>query len=185
MKIPNSEKKKALFIVDVQNIFLTKKNEYIISNIEKLIQNTKYELYVNAVFYADKNSIWARQTQWTVPKKKAKSHPRIIKALKNLTPIEIVKQSKSCFKGDEVDSSDILYTLFKHDINEIHIVGLDTNDCVLATAYEAFDYEFSTYVIEECTQSSSGKSIHEAGLKLLRHVNLTNNSCLEKKFIKI
>lgn len=65
-------------------------------------------------------------------------------------------------------------------IEEVHIVGLDANDCVLATAYEAFDLGYFTYVIEECTESSSSEEIRDAGFKLLRHVNLTNNSCIEK-----
>ena len=34
MKIPNSDRKKALIIVDVQDVFLTKRNKYILKNIE-------------------------------------------------------------------------------------------------------------------------------------------------------
>ena len=68
----------------------------------------------------------------------------------------------------------------------MHIVGLDANDCVLATAYESFDLDFFTYVIEECVQASEGQAMHEKGLAVLSHVNLTNNSCVERvEFVEV
>ncbi len=77
-------------------------------------------------------------------------------------------------QGDVFNNID---NILKYEfIKEVHIIGLDTNDCVLATAYEAFDLGFFTYVIEECTQSSSGNELHLKGIDLLRHVGLTNRS---------
>jgi hypothetical protein len=79
IKIPDSKRKKALILVDLQPIFLNNKNSYVLKNMENLLKNEEYFMY-----------------------------------------------------------------------------------------------------IEECVQSSEGEEIHEAGLKVLRHVNLTNNSCIEK-----
>lgn len=86
--------------------------------------------------------------------------------------VHVIKDTKSVFKGN----ASLSKILKKKQIKEVHIVGLDTNDCVLATAYEAFDLGFFTYVIEECTESSSSEKLHKQGLGLLRHLNLTNNS---------
>ena len=58
----------------------------------------------------------------------------------------------------------------------MHIAGLDTNDCVFATAQDSFDLGFSTYVIEECTGSSEGKKLHDSAIFILRHLGLTNHS---------
>ena len=72
------------------------------------------------------------------------------------------------------------------NIEEIHIVGTETNDCVLASAYESFDLGFFTYVIEECCQSGTADEFHKKGLDILRKQCITNNSCIEKiDFIEI
>jgi nicotinamidase-related amidase len=90
--------------------------------------------------------------------------------------VNIVKQTKSVFKGETVPKHiSVNRILSNHGIEEVHIVGFDTNDCVLATAYEAFDLGYFTFVIEECVQSSSGDDMHNAGLLLLRNVDLTNH----------
>lgn len=193
MNIPKSDRKKALIIVDVQPVFLTKENKYVLKNITELLNTTSYDLYVNAVFYADEKSIWKKQTNWTVSKDQAvteKGIQDILDTKRNV--LNVVKQTKSVFKGEVVPSvtlgswhATVQNMIVRNGmgdtwreidkIEEVHIIGLDTNDCVLATAYEAFDMGFFTYVIEECVQSSSGNDIHEKGLALLRHVELTNN----------
>lgn len=140
----------------------------------------EYDYYVSAVFQAPKNSIWDKQTDWNTAKDK--NIVSLIGIPAKSSQANIFKTTKSVFKGDK----SLIEKLKNKDIREIHIVGYDTNDCVLATAYESFDEGFFTYVIEECADSSEGKIIHEAGLKVLRHVNLTNNSCIEKiKFLNI
>lgn len=61
----------------------------------------------------------------------------------------------------------------------MHIVGTETNDCVLATAFDAFDSGFLPYVLEECCESAT-KGRHEMGVKLLRIQGMSNNRCLVK-----
>lgn len=186
MNIPKSKRKKALIIVDVQPIFLNEKNKHVLSNISKIIRDVPYDLYINAVFYADKNSIWKKQLKWTVPQKEAKNHILIENLLQKKwketdkdNVVFVMKKSKSVFKGWVIN--DVMRHAFTpqdylemRNIEEVHIVGLDTNDCVLATAYEAFDLGYFTYVIEEATQSSGGDVVHKKAIDLLRHVELTN-----------
>lgn len=177
MKIPWSKRKKALLIIDVQPGFLNKRNRQIISRIKRLIGKASYDLYVDAVFNAEKKSIWDKQTNWTLPQGRlTKTVGELIKSLQAKKWLSIKKQTKSAFKG--VPS--LQAVLKKNKITEVHIVGLDTNDCILATAYEAFDLGYFTYVLEECTESSANLATHTAAVKILRHVNLTNNSCVEK-----
>ena len=172
---------KALIIVDVQPIFLNEKNRHVLSNIAYVIRKFPYDLYINAVFYAPKNSIWQKQTGWSVPKKEAKTESIIRKLLSEReNVINVVKQTKSVFKGKHdaeynlnIKIPSVERVLRYEGIEEVHIIGLDTNDCVLATAYEAFDLGYFTYVIEECTQSSSGNTLHRKAIDLLRHVGLT------------
>lgn len=177
MKVPWSDRKKALIIVDVQSGFLNDRNKYIIDIIKTLIGNTSYDFYVESAFHAEKGSLWEKQTNWTLPKdKNSKTVEELSALLSNKSHLHMEKQTKSTFKG----IPDLDNKLKKRGIEEVHIVGLDANDCILATAYEAFDLGYFTYVIEECTESSSSEEIRDVGFKILQHLNLTNNSCVEK-----
>lgn len=177
MKIPDSGRKKALILVDVQPGFLRARNSHILPQIQKLLEKVSYDLYVSCIFHAEKGSIWDIQTHWTLPKDKDfKVDDSIERLLGDKKILRIEKNAKSAFKGDV----NLLLALRNSLIQEVHLVGLDANDCVLATAYEAFDFGYFTYVIEECTESSDSESMRDTGFAALRHVNLTNHSCIEK-----
>lgn len=164
-------------VVDVQSSFLNARNEYVVQHILKLLSDTKYALYVEATFHAEKGSLWDAQQQWICPKsEKTRTVEAISKKLESLNTVRVDKETKSVFKCGR----DIALLLQNQNITEVHVVGLDTNDCVLATAYEAFDLGFITYVIEECCQSSSSDELHTHTLAILRGQHMTNNSCVEK-----
>ena len=178
--------KKALIIVDVQDIFLNKKNKHVLVPISDLLESVPYDMYINAVFHAEKSSIWEKQIGWNVDRSEAKTHASIQKILdKKSNVVNVIKQTKSVFKCElnlkqgqvftECDFYGLVGYLRVNGVKEIHIIGLDTNDCVLATAYEAFDLGFYTYVIEECVQSSEGNDLHIKSIDLLRHVGLIKN----------
>jgi nicotinamidase-related amidase len=183
MKIPNSARNKALIIVDVQKYFLNDRNKYIIENIKSLIEKGSYDLFIEAIFYSEKDSLWDKQTNWFLPKNSNfYTVNEILDLIKDKDCIHVEKETKSVFKGND----NLLQELKKKNVQEVHIVGLDANDCVLATAYEAFDLGFYTYVIEECTDSSYSQKMRDAGFEVLQHVNMTNNSCIENiDFIEI
>ncbi len=184
IKIPLSQRKRALIVVDVQPSFLNERNEYIVDNILKLLSQIQYDSIVVATFHAEKGSLWEVQQKWTCPAgDQTKTVEKLSEKLKALSPIEVVKETKSVFKGNK----DVENLLKEKGTEEIHVVGLDTNDCVLATAYESFDRGFVTYVIEECCQSSSSDLLHQQALKILQGQDMTNNSCSEEidlEFIK-
>ena len=167
--IPNPNKKRALLLIDLQPGFLSEKTSWIIPNIREAILKGNYDLIVETLFYAEKGSLWDRQTNWIFPLQPAVTE--IQQVLPN-DSIRIIKSTKSAFKGD----SNLCYMLTKNDIEEVHLVGLDTNDCVLATAQESFDLGFSTYVLEECTESSEGPEFRNYALMILRDLKMTNFS---------
>lgn len=182
MLIPNSNRKKALVIIDVQPAFLNKRNRYIIKNIEKLIKSVDYDLYIQALFHAEKNSIWDKETSWTLPKdKNFHTLKSINKLLENKKVSKVIKDTKSVFQKHK----SLVNLLKSNKIMELHITGLQTNDCILATAFESFDKGFFTYVIEECCESDTLK-MHRDGLAVLRKQEITNNSSLKKReFLRV
>ncbi len=173
MRIPHSNRKCAIIVVDVQPAFLNERNAYIVKNILELLNSSRYDLYIEATFHAEKGSLWEIQQDWICPEgEKTKTVPELAEKLSKLNAIKVHKETKSAFKGNV----NLSVVLKEAGIREIHVVGVDTNDCVLATAYEAFDLGFITYVIEECCQSSSSEKLHEYAIELLRGQNMTNNS---------
>ena len=141
-----------------------------VGSIVAFLRREQYDLYVESIFHAEHGSIWDKQTGWICPKgKNFHTDKRILQALEGKRAVHVEKETKSVFKGNK----DLAKLFKKSEIQEVHIVGNDTNDCVLATAYEAFDLGFFTYVIEGCVESSSAKALHKNTLSLLRHLSLT------------
>jgi nicotinamidase-related amidase len=176
MKIPNSVRTKALVIVDVQPAFETYLSRAAIGNIELVLESVSYDRYVGAVLSAEVGSIWDKQTRWTLPK----THDtHMLPSISALLPASLTryvhKHTKSVFRGDPALEA----WLCSAGIEELHLVGCDINDCVLATALDSFDRGFFTYVIEECCAATSNRALENSALDILRHLNLTNNSCAE------
>ncbi len=142
-----------------------------------------YEFYAQTLFHAEKGSLWDRQHGWTRQRKGGyHTNEKVLALLAGKKCVRCEKSSKSAFKGSEN-----LAALFKSSgIEEVHIVGFDTNVCVLASAFESFDLGFFTYVIEECCEASESSALHKLGVSILRAQNMANNSCVEKvKLLKI
>lgn len=99
---------------------------------------------------------------WTFSKQHTVPEIKILIPKENYLFVE--KETKSVFKGNK----DVVKFLKENDIEEVHVVGLDTNDCILATAYESFDLGFFTYVIENCTASSQSSELRESAINILR-----------------
>lgn len=176
MRLPDSGRKKALFVIDVQPSSITERTRYIVPNIQHLIQSVEYDLYFEAIFFADKGSIWDQQQKWVCPKDDDFcTVSEIAQLLAARNAILVEKSTKSIFKGNK----DIEKILLDAGIKEIHLVGMDTSDCVLASAYEAFDLGFITYLIEECCQTASNEERHQNALSLLRQLCMTNHSFVE------
>lgn len=51
---------------------------------------------------------------------------------------------------------------------EVHVCGIDTDQCVLATVFGLFDAGFEPVVFEDLVQSASGLTCHDAGVVALR-----------------
>lgn len=176
MKIPNTGRKKALIVVDLQPAFIKPHNAHIISYVKSIIQQVPYDAYVEAVFSAEEDSLWQQQQEWFSPQNEDTRTVDEVKALlADKNPLQVHKSTRSVFRGDQ----DVTTYLKQQGIEEIHLVGTETNDCVLATAFDAFDSGFPVYVLEECCESAT-EGRHDMGVQLLRIQGMTNNRCLAK-----
>ena len=174
MRIPDSGRKKALIVVDLQPAFLQKHNQHIVPHTVALLKQVTYDAYVEAVFSAEKGSIWDEQQEWTSPRNAETYTVNEVKAwLADKEPLKVDKQTRSVFQGDK----DVATWLKEKEIEEVHVVGTETNDCIMATAFDAFDAGCLTYIIEECCESAT-EGRHQMGVDILRLQGMTNNRCL-------
>jgi nicotinamidase-related amidase len=88
--------------------------------------------------------------------------------------ILVEKNTRSCFKA--FNAAELTGFLKDHQIMEAHFIGFDINDCVLASAYDAVDLGYFTYVIEElCHHWEGNKLLKESAIAIYRRQNMSNN----------
>lgn len=161
--------RQALIIVDLQEGFLNERNRWIIPNVQKLLREGGYAVVAESIFHAEAGSLWDTQVHWKFPLKP--TVPEIAEFLPK-EAVRIVKTTKSAFKGDQ----SLAIILAEQKIDEVHVVGIDTGDCVFATAQESFDLGFRTFVLEDCTESSVSEELREAPLTILRELAMVKKS---------
>lgn len=65
MKIPNTGRKKALFVVDMQTTFILERNQYIILQIVKILEHISYDVVIFTLQFNDIKSLRYTQVGWT------------------------------------------------------------------------------------------------------------------------
>lgn len=169
-----------MFVVDVQPRTLQGSALETLDIIRGFLRATQYSFYVVATYCAEESSMFFKQGKWLLPHEQAgptDSGILMDVADKQADSILVTKQVRSCFKCHERNA--LLAALKAHEVSEIHLVGYDVNDCVLATAYDAIDLGYYTYVIEEaCNHHAGDGGLVKAALTVLRMQNMTNHSAL-------
>jgi nicotinamidase-related amidase len=177
IKLPSSLRKKALFIIDVQPQTLTDEAAALIPFMAKFIAQSDYAAYVEANYFADENSMFFKQGNFLKTKETTGPTAPEIKARlqeKRAPHFFVSKTTRSCFKGP--DSNKLFAFLRSNEIEEIHFIGFDINDCVLASAFEAIDLGYFTYVLEElCHHSESNGELKAAARKIFREQSMLND----------
>ena len=77
--------------------------------------------------------------------------------------IIVQKQRYSAFMGTPLE----MY-LKVMGIDTLFFAGANTNNCVLCTAFEAYNRDYSVIVIEDCCASMNGKDYHELAIKQIK-----------------
>ena len=183
MKIgqPVAGMRRALLIIDVQPATITDAAaRNVVHDIARYIAASTYDAYVIATFSAPEDSMFGRQLKWTLSAEAAgPTEPAIVHAVQTKARpfMEMAKTQRSVLKG--AGANDVVVFLDRQEIDEVHLVGFDINDCVLATAYDALDRGYFTFVIEECSsRTDSDRVVIDATLTVLRKQRMTNISAL-------
>ncbi|MGI4855552.1 MAG: cysteine hydrolase family protein [Janthinobacterium lividum] len=179
IQCPQTGTRRALLIIDVQPAtFDSVAAQDVADTLRRYVEHASYAAYLVASFCAPENSMFFRQLRWTLSAAAAGPTDAAILhavAARHKPTLHIEKTVRSIFKGEQGALAKAF--LDEHGIDEVHLAGLDINDCVLATAYDALDQGYFTYAIEECCgRTDADRHVIDAALTVLRKQAMTNNS---------
>lgn len=166
-----------LLVVDVQNGFVTDGTRHVLPPINKLIRHwhdnngaVAFSRFINP-----ENSLYEKLRGWCACRSEPEValHPDLER---NEDDIVFEKPTYSAW-GSDVDKF-----CKSRDIDKVVVCGIDTNECVLATAIGIFDAGFVPVVAKDCC-ASKGQEFHESALMLLE-VLLGQEQVVESAAIK-
>jgi nicotinamidase-related amidase len=155
--------KALLLVVDVQKGFVTTaETKAVVLRINKLVEQWKKDDWpiVYSRFVNLENSNWERLRDWHELKQEPDT--QLVDELTVVSPYIFKKSTYTAW------SSEVAAVCFSHTIEEVVIVGVDTNECVLATALSVFDSGLTPWIVEDCCASSGGDMPHQKALDLLK-----------------
>ncbi len=158
---------KTLIVVDMQKGFITKNNEFLQKNIEKLLKNSKFDKIIATKFVNSPQSPYAKFLDWH--RFTEADEQQIVVALpKNTQVIEKTSYAlpDEIFAGGGIKGK------------ECYLCGTDYDSCVLAIMFQLFDHNIRPYVIWDCVGSHSNSPIEKEELKKLIIKNFGKNSII-------
>ncbi|MEK9176538.1 MAG: isochorismatase family cysteine hydrolase [Patescibacteria group bacterium] len=154
--------KTALVVIDVQKYFVNENTQDLPSRIRDYINKNNFDFIIFSKEVNNKNSNFFKLLNW---KKMFSSpdtdiHPTLSKFANSDNTFE--KSTYSIFKA-----KGFLNFLKKHNISRLYFCGIDIDACVLASAFDAFDFGYEIKVLKDLSKSHSGKDLDEAALKII------------------
>lgn len=179
VQMPLAGSRRALLVIDAQPATLDADAAHeTLGRIRDYVRCADYDAYVIATFHAPVGSMFERQLQWTLSKEDAGPSDPVIDTIIAATGkprMTLHKTLRSVFKANKDER--VRDFLTAQGVDELHLVGFDINDCVLASAYDALDHGYLTFVIEECCgRTDADRRLTDAALTVLRQQAMTNNS---------
>jgi nicotinamidase-related amidase len=156
---------KALIIIDIQKGFINKNTEKIPSKVKNFIKKNKgnYSLIIFTKYVNHKNSNFVKNLKWYGFMKE--SETAIVDELQEFLTKDnlFVKDTYGSF----VDNK-LLNLLKKKKINQVELMGMDTENCVLTFARDAFDRGMSVLVLKNFCASHSSPKLHKTTLEIIK-----------------
>ena len=154
--------KSLLLVVDVQNGFMNEATEHVLPVINKLIKTWQRKGWpiVCSRFVNIEGSNWETLRDWH--RLKGEPDTALAAGFQVDTPYIFKKSTYSAW------DSDVLAVTSAHDVRDVVIAGIDTNECVLATAIGVFDSGYTPWLVEDACASTGGAEVHATAIGLLQ-----------------
>lgn len=154
---------KALLIIDVQNYFIKENTLDIPDKIAAYIENNSFDFLVFTKFINNEESSFFKLLNW----QKCTSSPDIDidERLVNIANKSMVfeKNTYSIFKAKGLREY-----LDSNNIKVLYMCGIDTDSCILASMYEAFDMGYESHILKHLTFSRGGEDLYSSALKIIK-----------------
>lgn len=155
--------KNVLVVIDLQVGFVNDNTVKVANNIQELLHSEKYDAVIATKFTNMPGSSFDSFLGWKgMLDEKEKE---LLLFVEEYADCVISKCSYSCVNTNFIQS---LVAFCGSLPEEVTLVGVDTDACVLATAIDLFEMGIKPIIIEDCVGSSGGEECHEAGMLLLK-----------------
>lgn len=152
--------KECLVIVDVQKGFLNNSTMFIPQKIKELCDKRKFDIIVSTKFINNELTPHYQYTNWK---------GMLDKGSQELDPY-IKKISERIFDKsvNTVFTEEFIKFIEDNKIEKMIFVGIDTDCCVMKSAFDCFDKKIPFEVITECCASSGGDKYHKASCMIMK-----------------
>lgn len=121
----------------------------------------------------NRNPFWMAQHNAIVP---GLGKPRKSLAIENAPVTEVVPELTprpgefTVFKHrySPFENTDLEHLLRNLDVDTLVICGVNTNNCVLCSCFEAFNRDYRVLLVENVCASMNGPDYHDAAIKLIK-----------------
>jgi nicotinamidase-related amidase len=150
-----------LLVVDVQNGFINEFTDHIPGRIARLIDTGEFDPILFTRFVNVPGSPYQRLLEWH-----GSAEPPETEVVPELTRFA-AEQNVYAKHGLTGMPQELADRLTQDRIEEIDLVGIDTDMCVLKIAMDLFDAGIEPVVLVDCCASTAGLQAHLAGLAIL------------------
>ena len=155
-----------LLVIDVQNGFINEQSSWLPAKLAEYIKSSNYTDVFATKFVNNTESSCYKFLNWSGCM--TAQECAICSELDGLYSRVFTKSTYTCV------TDELLSVISNYD--EIHLVGISTTCCVVATAYDLFDRGYNIKVIPElCSVTGTLEGFQEAG----RYMLTENVPCIE------
>ena len=153
---------KCLFVIDVQNGFVTPETKHVVPEILRVMETFPKDLVLASRFVNEKGSAFTEILNWYGVQDAPETE--LYKGVKKRAGFVAEKY------GYSACTPEVLGYLWEHRVTDVYLTGMDTDCCVLATAVDLFENHIRPMVLANYCASTGGKRAHEAGLLALERL---------------
>lgn len=146
-----------LLVIDMQKAFINPNTEYLIEKISNLINTNQYNHIVFTRFINTNDSIYVSDLNYY----------GCIGEDKEL----VIKPDNHKVIDKKVYSSlnsELKNYIIENNIVKIYLCGINTDCCVLKTAFDLFENEYDFYILKDYCASTNGIEKHNNALEILK-----------------
>lgn len=148
-----------LFVIDVQNGFVSAETQAVVPRILKLIDLFDGELVISTRFINTEHSGFTDIMHWQRLKRSPETD--LCSGIEERSGIVIEKPTYSAC------TAEVVRILRERQITQAYVCGIDTDCCVLKTAMDLFELNIRPVVLTGYCASNGGAASHQAAIKVL------------------